>query len=318
MHPLRRSVPAGARVHPALPAALLLLSAVAVPVQGQGVGGPAPARASAADFLGLRWLEGTWRGRMQDGRHFYERYTLVNDSTFAVEAFADSTLGAPRDGGRVSLRGHAVYREATSGERVPATRLARSGVLFGTAARGFTWAPGSDGAWTATIHWVDSAGTRRDAVYQMERLLAPSASVGSGGAAERERAGREGVERAVLDYVDALYLVDPSRIERSVHPELAKRGFSRPEGSAAYQELRMSYEQLRDLAGRWNRSGRVDPRTAVREIVVFDVLDQTATAKLVADWGIDYLHLARYDGRWRIVNVLWQSPPPAGAATSGP
>ena len=44
-------------------------------------------------------------------------------------------------------------------------------------------------------------------------------------------------------------------------------------------------------------------------ITVYDVLDQTATAKLVAEWGIDYMHLAKFDGKWMIVNVLWQSPP---------
>jgi hypothetical protein len=26
------------------------------------------------------------------------------------------------------------------------------------------------------------------------------------------------------------------------------------------------------------------------------------------DW-IDYLHLAKYDGRWKIVNVLWEMKP---------
>ena len=117
------------------------------------------------------------------------------------------------------------------------------------------------------------------------------------------------VEQAVYDYVDALYELDSTRIERSVHPDLAKRGFVRnPDGS--YRELRMSYDELVALAARWNAGGRVDPATAPREVVVLDVLDQTATAKLTAAWGVDYLHLARYDGRWRIVNVLWQVPPP--------
>lgn len=120
---------------------------------------------------------------------------------------------------------------------------------------------------------------------------------------------RAAVEQAVADYVDALYLVDPARIERSVHPDLAKRGFVRsPDGS--YRELRMDYAELLDLAGRWNSAGRVDPASAPREVAVLDVLDQTATAKLTAAWGVDYLHLARYDGQWQVVNVLWQVPPP--------
>jgi hypothetical protein len=46
----------------------------------------------------------------------------------------------------------------------------------------------------------------------------------------------------------------------------------------------------------------------VKEVVVLDVLDKTASAKLVADWGVDYMHLAKVDGRWMIKNILWQGP----------
>lgn len=34
-----------------------------------------------------------------------------------------------------------------------------------------------------------------------------------------------------------------------------------------------------------------------------------AAAKVTAWWGTDYLQLAKYDGQWMIVHVLWQSPP---------
>jgi hypothetical protein len=41
------------------------------------------------------------------------------------------------------------------------------------------------------------------------------------------------------------------------------------------------------------------------------VLDQTASAKLEAWWGIDHVHLAKFDGKWMIVNVAWQTFPAA-------
>jgi hypothetical protein len=44
-------------------------------------------------------------------------------------------------------------------------------------------------------------------------------------------------------------------------------------------------------------------------VIILDILDKTASAKLVADWGIDYMHLAKLDGKWMIKNILWQSPP---------
>ncbi|MDX2151285.1 MAG: nuclear transport factor 2 family protein [Bryobacteraceae bacterium] len=122
-------------------------------------------------------------------------------------------------------------------------------------------------------------------------------------------ADREGVRQAVLDYVEGVYNVQPERIERSVHPELAKRGFWRPDVAKPYQANQMTYERLVNLAGAWNKDKKKPVEKFPKEIVVLDVLDQTAAAKLTAEWGIDYFHLAKYDGKWKIINVLWQSHP---------
>ena len=127
-------------------------------------------------------------------------------------------------------------------------------------------------------------------------------------AAQAADAEREAVRAAVLDYVEGIYEVNPARIERSVHPDLAKRGFFVKRGETAYSSDVMTYQQLVELAGSYNKSGRV-PKDAPKEIVVFDISDQTASAKLTAVWGIDYIHLAKYDGKWKFVNVLWQTPP---------
>lgn len=119
---------------------------------------------------------------------------------------------------------------------------------------------------------------------------------------------KEAVRRAALDYVEAIYDVDPAKAERSVHPDLAKRGFSLRNEATAYAPLTMTFAQLVELAKNYNKTGRV-PKDAPKEVVVFEVLDQTASAKVTASWGIDYLHLAKYDGKWKIINILWQSLP---------
>jgi len=118
---------------------------------------------------------------------------------------------------------------------------------------------------------------------------------------------REAVKQAVLDYVEALYEADSARIERSVHRDLFKLGFERDK-DGTYKPYRMTYQELYDLAGRWNKNGRI-PKNSKKEIVVYDVTDQTASAKLTAMWGIDYLHLAKFDGKWMITDILWQTPP---------
>ena len=119
---------------------------------------------------------------------------------------------------------------------------------------------------------------------------------------------REAVRQAALDYVEGVYEVDPARIERSVHPELTKLGFYTKKGENDYSSGPMTFKELVELTKTYNKNGRI-PKTAPKEVVVYEVSDQTASAKVTAVWGIDYLHLAKYAGRWKIINILWQTPP---------
>ena len=122
-------------------------------------------------------------------------------------------------------------------------------------------------------------------------------------------ADREAVRQTALDYVEGIYTVDTSRIERSVSRNLTKRGFWREPNDAAYRpETVMTFDQLMKLTAAWNKDGKRD--TSIKEVTVLEVLDQTASAKVVAMWGIDYMHLAKYDGRWQIINIVWQAHPP--------
>lgn len=125
-------------------------------------------------------------------------------------------------------------------------------------------------------------------------------------ASEDEKA----IRAAVLDYVEGIYLVQPQRIDNSIDVTLRKYGYGWNRRDNTYWSgSEMNFKQLRRLAANWNKEGRVNPQTAPREITILDQLDKTASAKLVADWGVDYFHLGKEDGQWKIINVLWQSVP---------
>ena len=128
--------------------------------------------------------------------------------------------------------------------------------------------------------------------------------------AQTNSADREAVRQAALDYVEGVYNVQPERIERSVHPTLVKRGFYKDTAAGPYIESPMTYDQLVKLAGNWNKEKKRD--ISIKEVAVLEVLDQTAVAKVTANWGIDYMLLAKFDGRWKITQILWQSHPPKG------
>ena len=47
----------------------------------------------------------------------------------------------------------------------------------------------------------------------------------------------------------------------------------------------------------------------LKDVTVLDVFGNTASVKAVmSDW-VDYMHIARFNGRWVIVNVLWEMNP---------
>ena len=128
-------------------------------------------------------------------------------------------------------------------------------------------------------------------------------------AAPQAAVEREAVRRAALDYLEGFYHGDSTMIVRSVRPDVRKAGFYR-DGTAPYAADDMPFKAMIDYTNNFRKAGRTTPATAPREVIVGEINDQTATAKVVAWWGIDYLHLAKYDGKWMIVNVIWQSPPP--------
>lgn len=117
----------------------------------------------------------------------------------------------------------------------------------------------------------------------------------------------EVIRQTLLDYVEGIYEVDPARIEQSVHPSLHKGGFFM-QGNGTYSFTSMTFSELVELSKHYNEDGKM-PKDAPKEIVIYDVLDQIATAKLTAWWGTDYMQLAKYDSRWMIVNILWQTHP---------
>ncbi|GAB3510367.1 hypothetical protein GCM10027341_48710 [Spirosoma knui] len=119
-----------------------------------------------------------------------------------------------------------------------------------------------------------------------------------------------GVRQACFNYIDTFYKVDTTLAYQSIHPTLQKRGFLFDNNTNAYsKQLEMPFPALIRLAKTWNKAGNRVDANSPRTVDVFEVADKTASAKVTAVWGIDYIHLIKDNGRWMIVNVLWQSPP---------
>jgi hypothetical protein len=114
-----------------------------------------------------------------------------------------------------------------------------------------------------------------------------------------------GIEQAARDYLEGWFEGNAERMERALHPALVKRAFlpDRTTGEVALRE--MTKEQLVDYT---RREGGSKTGVAAAQITVqiLDVSGDIATVKTTCKDFSDYLHLARVDGQWKIMNVLWQ------------
>lgn len=122
-------------------------------------------------------------------------------------------------------------------------------------------------------------------------------------------ADRDGVQRAMLDYLEGFYEGDTAKLVRSIRPEVDKFGFWRQRDSTSYVAEGMPWADFLSYARGVKEKNRQAPATAPREVVIYEVQNQTASGKVVAWWGTDYILLGKYDGRWMIRQVMWQSPP---------
>lgn len=112
------------------------------------------------------------------------------------------------------------------------------------------------------------------------------------------------IEQTALDYIQGYYSGSPERLERALHPELAKRIVRVGEDGEPVLE-NMTAQMLIEIAGRMSQRP-VPEEEWVDDVKILDVFKNTAAVRIDASQWIDYLHLARWQGEWKIVNVLWE------------
>lgn len=117
------------------------------------------------------------------------------------------------------------------------------------------------------------------------------------------------IRATVTDYIQGWYDADAPRMERSLYPGLAKRIVGRDPATRGSRVASLTAAELvRDTgAGKRTPAGRQR-----QDITILDVFQDMATVKLVASGWVDYMHLGRIDGQWKIVNVMWdqeRAPP---------
>jgi hypothetical protein len=112
------------------------------------------------------------------------------------------------------------------------------------------------------------------------------------------------ITAVVTDYFQSWFRGEPERMRSVLHPALSKRTPSQA-GGPDLTLLETTATSLIESAGR-------GPRPQYehwQDVEVLDVSFDIATVKVRSQPFVEYVHLARFGGRWLIINTLYVDAP---------
>ncbi len=123
-----------------------------------------------------------------------------------------------------------------------------------------------------------------------------------------DSADEAGIRGAALDYLEGWYTGDADRMERALHPDLAKRIVRvDPKGKWDRVENMSALTLIQYTRKGYGKKVPVAERQA--DVKILDIYGNAATVRAEArDW-VDYLHIGKVNGEWKIINVLWVTKP---------
>ena len=114
------------------------------------------------------------------------------------------------------------------------------------------------------------------------------------------------IKQAALDYIESQHTPNPKQMDGALHPRMVKRTFWKDKATGKDYVRETTTESMVLLAESYNKNGDKFPSSPKKEVILLDVSERTASVKLIADEWIDYMHIVKLNGTWKIINVLWQ------------
>lgn len=108
------------------------------------------------------------------------------------------------------------------------------------------------------------------------------------------------IEAVARDYIEGWYAGNVERMDRALHAELVKR-IPQSEDPDSLREVTKT--RMIELTA----DGGGDTPDPDMEIDIYDIATDIATARVVSPEYVDYLHLVKTSGGWKIANVLFRN-----------
>lgn len=119
------------------------------------------------------------------------------------------------------------------------------------------------------------------------------------------------IKITVLNYLEGMETNNPERIEKAMHPDLAKRTIEKNKEGVEYPENMtaaslIGYSKGFDFTLFYKADVDLEaPLTS--EVTIYEISNGIASVKAVTNKFefVDYIHLGKLNGEWKIINILW-------------
>jgi hypothetical protein len=113
------------------------------------------------------------------------------------------------------------------------------------------------------------------------------------------------IRATALDYIEGWYTNDAARMERALHPKLAKRMvWADSTGKSHLVDMTAP-----ELVQGTRAHPPVPASERRRDVQILSAFGNVAIVRIDASEWVDYLQEIKWNGSWKIINVLWENRP---------
>lgn len=113
------------------------------------------------------------------------------------------------------------------------------------------------------------------------------------------------VKETALNYIEGWYSADSARMALALSPKLLKQGFIVNHQSGELRISPATYSQMVEWAGKKPNELEKNPDIPL-EVHIIEVGENIAMVKTIAPDFIDYLHMGKMNGEWKIYHAIWE------------
>jgi hypothetical protein len=113
------------------------------------------------------------------------------------------------------------------------------------------------------------------------------------------------IRATALDYIEGWYTNDAARMERALHPKLAKRMvWSDSTGKSHLMDL-----TAMELIEGTRAHPAVPQGERRKDVQILSTFRNAAVVRIDATEWVDYIQQIKWNGSWKIINVVWENRP---------